>query len=99
MRSSLIAASPLGLSAKADPRVEERVTDVDEQVDDKDDDKDQCDATENDRVVTPADGGVDHEPDAGPVEHGLGQDRTREHGAQVESDERDDRDERVLHLM
>src|SRR5450759_3100565 len=97
-RSSVMSL-PLRLPAQWGPRIEERVADVNEQVDEQDRDEHERHAAEDDGIVTLTDGEVDREPDARPVEHRLGQDGAGEHRSQVQPDERDDGDERVLHLV
>src|SRR5512140_233188 len=84
-------------SCEPDPRVQERVRDVDDQVHHDVDDRDDDDHALDDDVVATLDRLRDRPPDSRKVE-----DRLREHGpgekaAEREPDHRDDRQERVAH--
>ena len=66
-----------------DPRVEEAVRDVDEQVDHDVDEGDEQGEALDDHVVAAGDRLEQRPPDAGQVEHGLGQDRARQQRARA----------------
>ena len=86
---------------EADPRIEQPVGQIGEQVHQHVGDGDEQDAALHQRVVAEADR-LDQQPaDAGPREDRLGDDRAGQHRAELQADDRDDRNqavaERVAH--
>src|SRR5206468_3538095 len=83
-------------SARADARIEEAIEQVDAEVDhDEQHGRDEHGAL-HDRIVAIVDR-LDREPsDAGPGEHGLGDDGAAKQGAELEPGDRDDRHGGVL---
>ncbi len=75
----------------------ERVGDVDDQVGDDDEERAEQHGALDHRQVAVEDRVVGEPPDAGDVEHGLGQDRAAEQHADVEAEHGDDRRDRRAH--
>ena len=78
-----------------DPRIEIGVEHVDGQVDRHEADGEDQDRALRQREVARGDGADRHAADARPGEHGLGDDRAAEQEADLQADQRDDRDHRV----
>src|SRR5215207_6482550 len=81
----------LAIGSVPDPRVEERVGDVDDEVQDDDEERREDDGALDRRHVPPGDRGVGQPPDARDVEHGFGEDRAAEQYAQVDAEDRHER--------
>src|SRR6266571_6506483 len=85
-----------GLTAIADPRVEDAVQHVHEQVGEDHDDGDEHDEVLDDGIVAPEDR-LDQEPrDAGQVEDGLRDDEAADEKRELDADDGDDREQGVL---
>src|ERR1051325_10402087 len=82
-------------SAKADARIGDRVEDVGEEAARDDHHRGHEQQPEDHRVVLIVQRIQIETPDAGPREHGLGDERAAEEGAELEPGQRDQRDERV----
>src|SRR3989475_620017 len=90
------AAAARAALAIADPRVEPGVKDVDHEVRQQVRDRDEEDCPLHQREVAVEDRLDREAPHAGPAEDGLDDERAAEQGAELESDDRRHRDERVL---
>src|SRR5436190_13951645 len=85
----------IGRSLEADPRIQPAVRQVRYEVDEHVGDRDEQNAALHQRVVAEADRLDQQPPDARPRENRLRDDRPGQHRAELEPDDRDDRDEAV----
>src|SRR5262245_41024328 len=93
--TSLASSCATDTSAHPDPRVDERVRDVDEEVHEHEDDGDEEDAALEHRIVAGLDGTCEPAPHSWDRKHRLGEDRAREQQPGLQADDRDDRQHRV----
>src|SRR5262245_59727920 len=90
------ATAAVPASAIAYPRVEDAVEHVHHQVRHDDDDRGEHHEVLHDRVIAPEDG-LDEEPgDPGQVEHGLGDHEPADEEGELDADDGDDGEDRVL---
>src|SRR6267142_7115054 len=98
-RAPTWTAISAGLTAIADPRVEDAVQHVHEEVGQNHDDGDEHDEVLDDGVVAPEDR-LDQEPrDAGQVEDGLRDHEAADEKRELDADDGDDREQGVLERM
>ncbi len=88
-------ASCRSADAGPQPRIDDRIEDVDHQVDGDENQRHQQQVGGHDRDVDILDRLHEQEPHARPLEHGLGDDGERDHRAELKSGNGDDRHQRV----
>src|SRR5436190_10012901 len=86
-------------SFEADPWIEHPVCEIGDEVHRDVGHRDEQDAALHERIVARVDRLNQQAADAGPREDGLGDDRAREHRAELEADDRHDRNEAVAERM
>src|SRR5712692_4344804 len=93
------SASRVALLCKADPRVDKSVEDIDREIDGDERDRVGEHGAGDQRVIPRLDRRDQQRAAARPCEHRLDDDRSAEQRAELESDHRDDRNQRVAKYM